>query len=86
MLNRVLSDKTKLPAACVPASPSSLQSLSAKAKTSSEESGGLTNIARRLTGAAPGAFNIVSTSRSSKKGRWAFFPTFVTCMVNLALV
>lgn len=68
MLNRVLSDKTKLPTACIPG-PSGVQNVSAQRQAAKPtESGGLRGIARRLTGAVPGAFNTLNAPHDTKKG------------------
>lgn len=71
LLNRVLSDKGKLPEACRAPSARAVQNVSEQstpAKAKPDESSGFEGIVRRLTGAIPGAFTSVSDADDCKKG------------------
>lgn len=68
LLNRVLSDKAKLPPACC-APPAKVQNVSAEAKLSKpEEDRSIGSLVRRFTGAIPGALNSLNPAHASKKG------------------
>lgn len=68
LLNRVLSDKDKLPTACR-APPSKMKTASTQEKPANQQAeGGIGSFVRRLTGAVPGAFNSLNVSHTSKKG------------------
>lgn len=74
LLNRVLSDKAKLPPVCRPPHVN-MESVAALQKTakSQQEGGGIGGLVRRLTGAVPGAFNSISPPHDSKKGGCVLF-------------
>lgn len=68
LLNRVLSDKAKLPPACR-APPAKVQNVSAGAKlTKPEEDRSIGSLVRRITGAIPGALSSLNPAHASKKG------------------
>lgn len=73
LLNRVLSDKAKLPPVCR-APTVNMQSVAALQKTAKaqEKGSGIGGLVRRLTGAVPGAFNSISPHPASKKGNIFF--------------
>lgn len=67
LLNRVLSDKAKLPPACR-APPVKVQNVSAEAKLSKpEEDRSIGSLVRRITGAIPGALSSLNPAHASKK-------------------
>lgn len=74
LLNRVLSDKAKLPPVCRPPHVN-MQNVAALQKTAKlqQEGGGIGGLVRRLTGAVPGAFNSLSPPHDSKKGDCTLF-------------